>query len=378
MKIINRNIILVMLALIFVTMAVACSDKESEGGMPTFKKVTAIKDLNSTLMGGNMGDWIAISGTNMNSVDSVIFNDVKVLPKDFYSEDSALYVQVPIKIPIKVTNKVVLKSRVGDTSFDFKVAVPDLQLTGMFNEYTQPGDTIKIYGKFLQLYEVDSLNTTVKFGDKSSNVIKATDNYITAKVPVGTASNVQISAHNSKYNADAVCPGRYRDSKWVIANYDNIGDLGSSFIVQDQHNKKQSPFPVSGNYLRFKANSVTYPSGLGWLYITTNDYSYTVDMIQHPEKYVLKFELNMANPIKLTSLFLYFYWAVSPNGMSGETFTVQNYGAWQTVSIPLENIIPSKTYDGSWVDYSFNIRIQCYAPTESIDMSFDNFRICEK
>jgi hypothetical protein len=378
MKKYYNSILFVISAICFIMAAVSCSDNGTEGGMPTFAKVTTAKDLNTVLTGGSMGDWIAISGTNMNSVDSVMFNDISVLPKDFYSEDSVLYVQVPVKIPQNVTDKVTLKSHSGDTSFNFKVAIPNLELTGMFNEYTQPGDTIKINGKFLQLYEVDSLNTVVKFGDKSSNVIKATDNYITAKVPLGTASNVKVSAYNSKYNVSAECPGRYRDNKWVIANYDGIGDNASSFIVQDQHNKKQRPFPVSGNYLRFNANSVTYPDGLGWLYITTNDFSYTVDMMQHPENYVLKFELNMANPIKLTSLFLYFYWAVSPEEMSGETFSVQSYGIWQTVSIPLNRIIPSNTYDGSWVDYSFNIRIQCYAPTETVDMSFDNFRICEK
>lgn len=377
MKRINNNIKFFISAILFVAVVAACSSSNDSVEAPNISKITTIKDVTTALTEANMGDWIAIGGVNLTSIDSVMFNDISVYPKDFYAEDSALYVQVPVKLPTKVDNKVTLKSKGGDVSYTLKVNIPNLQLTSMFNEYTQPGDTIKIYGKFLSLYEVSSENTVIRFGDKESPVIKATDTYLTTKVPADAGKNVQVSAHNSKYNVDAVCAGRYRDNKWMIVDFDNNGTDGT-FVVQDQHNKKQVPFPTSGNYLRFYATPATYPDGLGWLYITSNDYTYTKDMMMHPENYVLKFELNMGLPIKTTQLFIYYYWNHSPKAMGGETFTVQNYGIWQTVTIPLSEIMDAT--DGSSTDFSMNIRIEnSNAPIdETIDMSFDNFRICEK
>lgn len=372
MKRLKDNIAYIISGLLFIFIVGSCSDKSSEVA-PVFNKVTPIKDMSTSLSSGSMGDWIAISGAHLNSVDSVMFNDVSVLPKDFYSEDSVLYLQVPVKIPKQVNDKLTLKSKGGDISYGFKVNIPNLQLTGMFCEYTQPGDTIKIYGKYLQLYEVNSSNSTVKFGDKETPVIKSTDTYITAKVPADAPSNAQVSIHNSKYNVDAICSGRYRDNKWMIADYDGVGDNSSSFIVQDQHNKKQRPYPISGNFLRLLADA-THPVDFGWLYITSNDFNYTDDMEQHPDKYVLKFELNMGYPIKSTKFYIYFYWNHAPDPIGNECFTVQTYGTWQTISIPFEKILPVGATDASSAG-SLNIRVES---NENVDMSFDNFRLSEK
>jgi hypothetical protein len=60
--------------------------------------------------------------------------------------------------------------------------------------------------------------------------------------------------------------------------------------------------------------------------------------------------------------------------MSGETFTVTTLGIWQTVTIPLEKIIPMG-YTGTSTNYSLNMRIENYAPVEEVAMYFDNLRI---
>lgn len=355
---------------------ISCKEDSVVMDPPAFSKVSTIKDLATTISTGNMGDWIAIQGTHLGQVDSILFNDVAVQMKDAYYENNVLYTQVPIKMPKSITDKVVVKTKSGDTSFDFKVNIPDLQFTGMFNEYTPPGDTIKIYGKFITLYEVDHSNTVVSFGGKESPVIKATDTYITAKVPMDVQPSVRVTVINKKYNVQAVCAGYYQDKNNVVTTFDADFPYTSS-TAQQWVGEWPAPKPVSGKYLRFEVDQATYPNGLGWFYIFESGVSYTLDMMQHPDQYTLKFELNMAMPIKTTQFFIYYYWAVAPTPIGGEYFSVQNPGVWQTVNIPLEKIIPLG-YTGTSTDYSLNIRVEDFAPVERIAMYFDNFRIYKK
>ncbi|WP_321518782.1 glycan-binding surface protein [uncultured Bacteroides sp.] len=375
-KNIKNDIMLILLTLLVITVTSCKNDDKNLPDSPNFSKVTTIKDMATSITGGSMGDWIAIKGDNFEQADSIMFNDVAVHLKDIYYEKNVLYVQVPIKLPSKVTNKVTVKTQGGETAFDFNVIIPNLQLTSMFNEYTLPGDTIKIYGKFLSLYEVNSSNTVVSFGGKESPVIKSTDTYITAKVPLDVQPNVRVKAINKKHNAEAVCPGYYQDKHHVITTFDSdfpyTGSTGEQWVGE-----WKNPKPTSGKYLRFEVDQASYPSGLGWFYLFTSDVNYTLDMVQHPDKYTLKFELNMNLPIKTTNFFLYYYWAVAPTAMSGDFFNVQNMGIWQTVNIPLEKIIPPG-YTGTDTSYSLNIRVEDFAPVEKVAMYFDNFRIYEK
>lgn len=375
-KNIKKDVMLTLLALLAITVTSCKNDDNNLPDSPNFSKVTTIKDMATSITGGSMGDWIAIKGDNLEQADSIMFNDVAVHLKDIYYENNVLYVQVPVKLPSKVTNKVTVKTQGGETAFDFNVNIPNLQLTSMFNEYTLPGDTIKIYGKFLSLYEVNSSNTVVSFGGKESPVIKSTDNYITAKVPLDAQPNVRVKAINKKYNAEAVCPGYYQDKHHVITTFDSDYPYTSS-TGQQWVGEWKTPKPTSGKYLRFEVDQATYPSGLGWFYFFTSDVNYTLDMMQHPDKYTLKFELNMNLPIKTTNFFIYYYWAVAPTPMSGESFTVQNMNIWQTVNIPLEKIIPLG-YTGTDTNYSLNIRVEDFAPVEQVAMYFDNFRIYQK
>ncbi len=367
---------LLMYMILLMVLIVSCSEDDVIPDSPILNMATSIVDMKTSISSGNMGDWIAIRGANLEEVDSVLFNDVAVQVKDIYYEDNVIYTQIPVKLPKEVSNKVTVITKGGEVSFDFNVNIPDLQLTSMFNEYTLPGDTIRIYGKFITLYEIDSSNTVVSFGGNESPVIKATETYITAKVPFDVQPDVRIKAINKKYNVEAVCAGFYQDKHNVITTFDSDFPYTSS-TGQQWIGEWQSPKPTSGNYLRFEVDQATYPDGLGWFYLFESGVNYTLDMMQHPEKYTLKFELNMSLPIKTTQFFIYYYWAVAPEPIGGDYFSVQNLGIWQTVNIPLEKIIPPG-YTGTSTNYSLNVRVENYAPVERVAMYLDNLRIYEE
>lgn len=351
----------------------SCEKDDDVLGLPVFSKITPIKELDKAITTGSMGDWVAIQGTNLESTSSIRFNDVEVDMEEVYYENETLYLQVPVKLPGDITNKVTVTTEAGNIDFNFTVDVPDLKLTSMFNEYTLPGDTIKIYGNFFNLYEVDSSTTVVSFGGIEKPVIKASDTYLTAQVPQNVQSDVKVEVINKKHNVTAVCPGYYQDKHNVITTFDSDFPYTSG-TGQQWVGEWTNPKPTSGKYIRFEVDQATYPYGLGWFYLCENSVNYTMDMMTNPDKYVLKFELNMLKPIKATSFFIYYYWAVAPTPMSGETFTVTTLGLWQTVTIPLEKIIPMG-YTGTSTNYSLNMRIENYAPVEEVAMYFDNLRI---
>ncbi len=355
---------------------VACKKDNVKIDKPVVSKVTTIKNMDSTIVEGNMGDWIAIHGTSLAEIKEMRFNDVEVDMEEIYEENNVVFVQIPIKLAQDITNKLYVTTFGGTTEFVFTVNSPALELTTMFNEYTLPGDTIRIYGKFLKLYEVDSSTAVVKFGNIETPVITATETYITAQVPHNVQPNVKVKLKSNKYNTEATCMGYYQDKNNVITTFDAdfpyTHSTGQQFV-----GAWTTPEPTSGRYIRFEVNQSTYPNGLGWFYLMENSYNYQLDMVQHPENYVLKFELNMGLPIRATKFFIYYYWAVSPVGIGGELFTVQNLNTWQTVSIPLEKIIPMGN-TGTSTNFSLNFRVENFAPVEQVAMYFDNFRIYKK
>ncbi len=370
-----HRIAALLLAVIMLSLP-ACKKDGVTGGTPALTKVSAIKDLAGSITTGNMGDWIALHGSHLADIREIKFNDVVVDLEEIYEKDDVVYLQVPVKLPQEVTDKIYVTTPGGEVTYTFTVNSPDLELTGMFNEYTPPGDTIRIYGKFITLYEIDASNAVVRFGDIETPVISATDNSITARVPADVQPNVKVQLKSNKYDVVAECPGFYQDKQHVITTFDSDYPYTNA-TGQQWVGAWTNPKPTSGKYIRFEVNQATYPDGLGWFYLMENSYVYTVDMIQHPENYTLKFELNMTQPIKSTNFFIYYYWAVAPQPIGSDLFTVQTFGRWQTVSIPLEKIIPmgNTTTDTS---FSLNFRVENFAPVETVAMYFDNLRIYKK
>lgn len=368
-----KNTILKYIGVLLVAPAIlwgmaSCSNEEDLPMSPAFQKITPLKDPTTSIKVGEMGDWVAIHGQNLETVSSILFNDIAVDMEEIYFEDGVIYLQVPVAMPGSINNKVVLTTSSGQFDFDFTVNIPKLKITGMFNEYTAPGDTLKIYGDFFKLYEVDKTTTTVAFGNLENPVIDAGNNYLTVKVPPTAGENLKLKVINKKYNTEASCPGYYRDRQNLITNYDDVPYKGSDGAVYV--GSWIDPKPMSGKYSLVNIGS----QGSGWHYMIGTGYSYSNDMKDNPDKYQLKFEINMVKPIMKTKLYIYNYWNHTPAEITAQDLVVQNNGMWQTLSIPLERIIPvgftgNKSYIGS-----FNIRVD--SPVgEAVLIGWDNFRI---
>lgn len=349
----------------------SCDSDEVISDPPRFQKVTVIDDFDSVISSGDMGDWIAIKGENLESTNAIFFNDISVDMEEIYYDNDILYLQIPIAMPLDINNKLKVVTESGEFDLDFTVNIPNIKLTGMFNEYTLPGDTMKMYGDFFELYEVDSSNTVIVFDGIESPVIQSGEKYLTVRVPENAGQNIKLKIVNKTFNASAECPGYYQDRQFMITNFDDIpytGADGAHFV-----GLWSNPKPISGNYSLVTVG----PEGSGWMYMLDTGVSYTDDMKDNPEKYEVKFELNMITPIMKTKFFVYNYWNHPPGELTASDLAVQNPGIWETVKIPLQKIIPTD-FSGN-KDYigSFNVRVESPAG-EPVKMGFDNFRITLK
>lgn len=351
----------------------ACSDDENNVIPITLSTITTVQDLGTSVAEAALGDFIAIhgAGLDIHNIDSVLVNDVSVDMGEIYTEDDILYMKIPVKLPNVETNKIYIYNRLGIQELPFKALAPDLQLERMFNEYTNPGDTIMIYGDFFNLYEIDSLNAVVDFNGKVSKVISSANNYLTVQVPVNVDKNIKVKVKGLKYDVEATCPGRYYDRECIIMDFDELLPNDPVNVVTDLKDKQR----FSGNFLRIDDKSAYS----GWWYIAEKgDVPYTDDMLDNYQDYVVKCEFRTANQFieNKIKFYNYLFWDASPMEWASTDFVLQNFNRWETITLPFV-VNRSSTYKDNSYYHSFNMRLEIDGAIAR-NFSIDNIRVCRK
>lgn len=355
----------------------ACSDDEDNSMPIQLTNVTTLDDMNTPITEAAMGDFIAVHGTGLDvhNIDSVLINDVALDMLEVYTENNILFMKIPVKLPTKETDKIYIYNSHGCQEVPFKANAPQLRLDRMFNEYTSPGDTIMIYGDFFELYEIDSLNAVVDFNGKVSKVISSGNNYLTAQVPVNVDKNIKVKVKGTKWDVEAICPGRYYDREFMIMDFDEYLPTSMTNVVTDI----KDPQRLSGNFLRIDDKS----EYSGWWYIAERGgIEYTADMLglESSKNYVVKCEFRTANQFILDKIKFcnYLYWAAPTCDWIATDFNVQNFNRWETITLPFTVIQSTDypdNYPGSYT--SFNMRLEIDANIAR-NFSFDNIRIYKK
>lgn len=372
-KIFNIKSLYLSAALLLGLFFTACSEDENNATAIQISGITTINDLNTPITEAKLGDFIAIHGTGLDihNIDSIYVNESKVDMVEVYTEKDVLYMQVPVKLSLEPTDKVYIYNKLGRQDYPLKTIAPDLKLVRMFNEYTQPGDTIMIYGDFFNLYEIDSVSAVVDFNGKSSNVIKSANNYLTARVPLGVDKNIKVKVKSLKYDIEATCPGRYYDNECMIVDFDNRVPSSMANVVTDPKDKNR----LSGNYLHINDKS----AWSSWWYIMEiGNTPLTDDMLDHSDQYVIKCEFYTANQFVdgKIKFFNYLFWDAAPMEWEPSDFVFQNFNRWETITLPFKRNY-SDTYKENMYYHSFNMRIEI---DQSIarNFAFDNIRVCKK
>ncbi|HEY4288130.1 MAG TPA: glycan-binding surface protein [Puia sp.] len=340
-------------------------------GLPTIVRVTATQD-SAGIDSGSLAEWVTIYGTNLASAQKVSFNDQEVVYKTMYASDTSITAQIPRVIPQNVTNTVTVITKGGTATFNFKILVPQLVLSGMLNEYTAVGDTLVLTGQNFDLYDLDTAATTVTFaGGLTANVVAGTATQLKVIVPAGAQPGPVTMKGIAPLNISVTTSGWYHDNRNFLFDMTNFtGCNGSSFLSSGP-----DPAPVNGPYLKV---AKSWQGGWNWDPFLSNNCAMPAELVSNPSsyvKYALKFEMNIpAGPPSLPlTLYMcfnsgnfkeYFYDASGNN-----TYPFTTNGKWQTFTVPLKNW-------GNLDGLTFSDPIIMEFMLKGNDPSQSNFSIC--
>ncbi len=378
-----RNLFLIVMAVAVVTSCKKESKTSSEptcSGKPVITKISTTTDRTEDNTGGSLSDWIIIQGSNLCGAKKIMFNDVEVDLSTAYITPTEITVAIPRGIPTVVNDQVTLSTKGGDATFSYTVSVPNLIVTGMYNEYTPAGATMTITGKNFDLYELNPENGKVIFGGAEIAIDRSTADSIFFKVPTAATVNSQLKLKD-KRGIETVVPGKYKDNRGMIYNMDGPSDF---FWNHDRLTIQDGPIPapISGKYVYWHG---VYNDGKEWdwdehFHVVQNTKLADAGVIGSSSNYLIKFEINVLNEWSKD------YMRIKMFGQDYEWRPYSNLpfttSGWKTITIPFsvfkDNGAPIDISQ-TQANGSTEVRLYIHGKDKmDVKIALDNFRIVPK
>ena len=352
----NKLLYSLFVLIVMIGMGLSSCKKETSTGTPTIQYIRVTDPLksDSLLVGGYLGNTVAIIGTNLGSIKEIWFNDQKAYLNPNYVTDQTIIVSVPDSIPIIVTDKMKLIYGTSDTLVsDFRAIVPAPTVTSMVCEYVKDGDIATIQGDFF-IDNSDKPLQVIFPGNIPGQIQTLSKKSISVKVPVG--SGVGPVTVKSLYGS-TLSKFYFRDNRNIFLDFDNLTAAGGwrSGVIGSSN-----PDPISGNYVKF-SGSMSGGSGATW-----NEDGFSFDFwpssngrpnvplySEDLSKAALKFECNVYSAWASGALQMIFtpYSVANTNSYIGDgsvprglwlpwkTTGTYTTNGWITVTVPLSNFI---------------------------------------
>jgi hypothetical protein len=380
MKKINKLIGLLTAAIVIISTNTSCKKNDDlNKGIPVIKyvRITNPESADSLLIGAGQGKLIAIIGENLQHTSEVWFNDQKAFLTPTYITSTSVLVNVPDPIPAIITNKLKMYFSNGDSLlYDFKVEINKPGISSMVSEFVNEGDIATIRGYYF--YKP----LTVKFtGGVIGELVSVEDKIIQVRVPPGVQPGyITVTTNFGETKSDFW----FRDNRNIFISSDPFtGWWNKDFVVLAGDVKAEDPTAINGNYIRVKKAI----SGWQWTEVAGGaadamgpiSKNIPDEAILKPSDFNLKFELNTTKPYNNNVLKINAGLLKENNDAYEWKPPYDTKGAWQTITIPFEEVAASYgapltlSSDGYWTRLLFfgGGDLDC-------DMSFDNFRIVPK
>ena len=343
-------------------------DGLTSAGAPVIEKITAVADSAQVLSSATLDEIISIYGSNLSQVTSILFNDVQVDLSKVYAVNSRIVVPVPRQFPATIDNKLTITTELGSVTTDFTVTIPQLVVTGLYNEFATAGDTVIIAGKNFDLYGITIEDGVIELNGQQLPILEASSTSLSLKIPEETTDNsvLEISSQNV---TDPIAVN-FRDWGYRILYYDtDNGGMWSGADFLTDGSKSGDPEPLFGveQFSRvvgtFDAWSWNVPFGGGF---NLDD----ADIVANPQDYYVKFEMTTKSNKSLSIgdlIFGNYTWNPGEGGIAFNT-----YGKWKTMAFELTSVLsPASGWNG------YSIVFQPSADVD-VDFSFCNLRIVKK
>lgn len=376
MKIINKNILILLTVTVFAGIFYSCTKESTGERKVNYVRVTNPESSDSLLIAAGQGQLIAIIGENLQDAVEIWFNDQKARLTPTYITNTSILVSVPNPIPKEITNKLKIVFNDGFIlTYDFQVQISKPYISSMVCEFVNDGDIAQIKGDFF--YEP----LTVTFaGGLTGTIVSVKDQLIQVKVPSGAqAGQVTVKTNFGETKSDFF----FRDNRNHFIDSDPYeGWWNSGYVITNPG--AGDPPKISGNYIRFtkQIGSWSWNELAGGPASSMPVHSKNIPdaAIQKPEDYYLKFEVNTIKPYNANVLKINVALSAEDNNGYKWIPPYDTKGEWQTVVIPLTEVFaeynpkPVVNVDGYWC----RLLMGHAEGSLDADIAFDNFRVVPK
>lgn len=377
---INNFLLLVLLAAVALVQPGCKKDSSPSTGTPV---ITSVRNYvahpgDSLLTSVGTGQWVVISGKNLKGALQINFDGVKASFNDAWFSDTSAIALIPAVIafptvPAKQLNTIQYVTTHGQTTFSFSIVPPAPTISGISNEDTNPGDSVKINGFnffFIKSVTYAGVNITDYTGSNDGTSISLA-------VPASVTQTGGIVSVTTKSGSASTLYNVSDFSTGVLNNYDNV----NNFSWGSGTSNSSSAYPGNnGYYGLLNGTAVPANDDSWWNYgrsINLNAATWVpaANMSDPISDYALKFEINVKVPwtsgsinvIKDYSFNTYMAIYRPWKNASGATVPFTTKG-WQTVVIPLTNF---RTNNGTGVQPS-SLSDLLGSGSGSLNMLFNN------
>ena len=360
------------------------ADELPNTGAPVISGVYDAADIShvTALSQGLPGQNLIIVGQNLNHLQSLKFNTVEADLSKTYTESTKAIVQIPTAFSQERINTIEYTTDKGTALFAFVVAFPVLAIDYLMNEFSAAGTTVEIVGENFDYYDFDIAggNASVTVGGKAAQVAYVSAKGLGVKVPSGTPDNTKIVlTWTDFFGVAQKAELEFRPSKNLL-----FADLSKAerdrtdqcVTIEDDSQVKTVASALGGKHIHFAGIINSY----AWVELSfaqnlveagdvddVNDYNFVFEVLTDEEKPLLGSGHEFAWNWDWTNSYLW-----NP----GNGYGLNTKGQWQTVRIPLADIVPKGIGKaGQWT--TLNIGFQ---PVEeyTADFRMGNFRIQKK
>ena len=348
----NYNLLLVLLAAIFIAQTGCKKDASTSNGTPV---ITSIRNYvghpgDSLLTSVGTGQWVVISGHNLKSALHIYFDGTAASFNDAWFSDTSAIALIPSVIafplvPATQLNTVRYVTTHGETTFAFKIVAPAPTISGISDEDANPGDSVTINGFsffFVQSVTYAGLPITNYTSSNDGTTIKLA-------VPANVTQTGGIVSVTTNSGSAATVYKVHDFVDGVFQNWDSI----NTYPWGSATTNSSTDYPGNtGYYNELSATNLggydyawyNYPRGVnmsGSQWVPVSDISSSLD------SYAVKFEISVpaSTPWTGGSIFVavnysfnyiarYRPWINS----AGKTTPFSTTG-WQTVTIPLSTFL---------------------------------------
>lgn len=258
-----------------------------------------VNDTPSPCIEAQMGQYLVVSGENLEGVTSLMFHGVDIDPADYYAQWDKIVMSVPYKLPEKdAISAMSCTTKLGSAEYAIDLAIPNIEISGVNNEFQLPGGTTSINGDYLSLCEFDGddskiyIEKEIDSYKKQVEVTQITDEMITITIPDDAPDNAYFTFEVSGVALTQKL--HYRPTDLLLtpdSGSEAVVSAASSYatIVEgDVESDIENIFGDTAKYYRFKGS---IPSGTTLIVYYVTD-AFEIEDGKEASDYNLVYEIN--------------------------------------------------------------------------------------